>query len=248
MKAENFLIIVGANIRMNYKYTLLPAIALLFVIPFIYGTENLDYLQSADCLERITALIGIPMFTPLIRQEHSRSLYETIAVRQVSVRFVVLLRIVFSMIGSILLIMAFEIYMRMDGCSFPFFPYAFRTLAACMALGFVGLLLSSIVQNTIGGYLCAFCFYCIAQTPNLGGLFRPVTNGIQLMLILFLGGIGLAVIYFGKSNRMSRALVNFWLKVKFCSIVFHVHFFYNDSKACLKNLSRQLHDHFSNTL
>ena len=193
MKAENLLTIIGANIRMIYKYTLLPAIALLFMIPLIYGTANLDYLQSADCLERMAALIGIPMFTPLIRQEHSRSLYETIAFRQVSLRFIVLLRTVLSIIGSILLILAFEIHMRICGCSFPLFPYAFRTLAASMALGFTGLLLSSLVQNTIGGYLCAFCFYLIVQTGNLGELFRPVTNGIQFMLVLFLGGISLAI-------------------------------------------------------
>lgn len=193
MKAENLLTIIGANIRMIYKYTLLPAIALLFMIPLIYGTANLDNLQSADCLERMAALIGIPMFTPLIRQEHSRSLYETIAFRQVSLRFIVLLRTVLSIIGSILLILAFEIHMRICGCSFPLFPYAFRTLAASMALGFTGLLLSSLVQNTIGGYLCAFCFYLIVQTGNLGELFRPVTNGIQFMLVLFLGGISLAI-------------------------------------------------------
>lgn len=186
MKAENLLTIIAANIRMNYKYTLLPAIVLLFIIPFIYGTANLDNLQSADCLERMVALIGIPMFTPLIRQEHSRSLYETIAFRQVSLRFIVLLRTVLSIIGSILLILAFEIHMRICGCSFPLFPYAFRTLAASMALGFIGLLVSSIVQNTIGGYLCAFCCYLIMQTGNLGELFKPVTNGIQFLLVLFL--------------------------------------------------------------
>lgn len=186
---------------MNYKYTLLPAIVLLFIIPFIYGTANLDNLQSADCLERMVALIGILMFTPLIRQEHSRSLYETIAFRQVSLRFIVLLRTVLSIIGSILLILAFEIHMRICGCSFPLFPYAFRTLAASMALGFIGLLLSSIVQNTIGGYLCAFCFYFIMQTENLGKLFKPVTNGIQFMLVLFLGGISLAIIYFCKPTH-----------------------------------------------
>ncbi len=198
MKAENHLTIIGANIRMNYKYTLLPAIVLLFIIPFIYGTANLDSLQAADCLERMVALIGIPMFTPLIRWEHSHSLYESIAFRQVSLRSIVLLRTVLSIIGSILLILAFEIYMKICGCSFPLFPYAFRTLAASMALGFIGLLISSIVQNTIGGYLCAFCFYLIMQTGYLGELFKPVTNGIRFMLVLFLGGISLAIIYFSK--------------------------------------------------
>lgn len=182
---------------MNYKYTLLPAVALLFVIPFIYGTANLNCLQSADCLERMVALIGIPMFTPLIRQEHSRSLYEMLALRRVSLRFIVLLRIVFSITVSFLLIFAFEIYMRICGCSFPLVPYAFRTLTAGMALGFTGLLMASIAKNTIGGYLCAFCFYLV-QTGNSGGLFKPVTNGIQLMPVLFLVGIGFAIIYFCK--------------------------------------------------
>lgn len=199
MKAENFFTIIAANIRMNYKYTFLPAIALLFVIPFIYGTANLDYLQSADCLERMVALIGIPMFTSLVRQEHSRSLYEMIALRQISLRFIALLRIVLSIIGALLLILAFEIYMGICGCSFPLFLYAFRTLAASMTLGLIGLLLSSIVRNTTGGYLGAFCFYLIVQTGN-SGLFKPVTNGIRLMLVLFLGGISLAIIYFSKPN------------------------------------------------
>lgn len=198
MKAGNYFTIITANIRMNAKYTFLPATVLLFVIPFVYGTANLDALQSADCLERMAALIGIPMFTPLIGQEHSRSLYETIALRQVSLRLIVLLRMVLSVIGSILLILAFEIYMRICGCSFPFFPYVFRTLAASMTLGLTGLFLSSIVRNTIGGYLCAFCFYLILQTGNLGELFKPVTNGIRFMLVLFLGGVCMAVICFCK--------------------------------------------------
>lgn len=198
MKADNFFTIMAANIRMNVKCTLLPAIALLFVIPFIYGTTNLDYLQAADCLERMVVLIGIPMFVPLIRQEHSRSLYEMLAVRSISLRSIVFLRIALSVIGSILLILTFEIYMRICGCSFPLFPYALRTLAASMTLGLTGLLLSSLVQNTIGGYLCAFCFYLIAQTETACELFKPVTNGISFALLLYLGCLGLAILYFCK--------------------------------------------------
>lgn len=165
---------------MNYKYTVLPAAVLLFVIPFIYGTANLDYLQSADCLERMVALIGIPMFAALTRQEQSRSLYETVAARPVSLRFVVLLRIGLSIAGTFLLICLFESYMRICGCSFPFFVYAFRTLAASMALGLMGLFVSAVVRNTIGGYLGSFCFYLMIQAGNWGGLFKTVTNGILL--------------------------------------------------------------------
>lgn len=198
MKAGNFLTIIYANIRMNYKYTAIPSIALLLIIPSIYGTMNLDCLKSADCLERMVALIGIPMFTALVRQEHSPVLYETVALCPLSFRFIVLLRIGLSIIGTLILIFAFEIYMCICGCSFPFFAYAFQTLAASMALGLVGLFLSSMTQNTISGYLGAFCFYFTRQMKDFAGLLRPVTSGISFILILFLCSIGLAIIYFSK--------------------------------------------------
>lgn len=200
MKAGNLLTIIAANIRMNYKYTILPAILLLLAIPYIYGTTNLDYLKSADCLERMVALIGIPMFTALVCQEHSRSLYEMIALRSFSFRFVVLLRMGLSMICTSLLIFVFEFYMCICGCSFPFFSYAFRTVTASMLLGLVGLFLSAITQNTISGYLGAFCFYFIEQTKDFGELFKPVTNGIHFALVLFLASMSFTIVRFCKPH------------------------------------------------
>ncbi len=44
MRARNLLTIIVANIRINYRYTILPAILLLFIVPFVYGVENLDSL------------------------------------------------------------------------------------------------------------------------------------------------------------------------------------------------------------
>jgi hypothetical protein len=63
----------------------------------------------------------------------------------------------------LLLIFAFELYMRVCGCSFPFFAYALRTLAASMILGLTGLLISCIAQNTISGYFGSFCLYFVVQ-------------------------------------------------------------------------------------
>lgn len=164
MNTRNLLTIITANIRMNYKYTFLPSILFLILIPFIYGTKNLDCLKSADCLKQMVVLIGIPMFTALTWQEHSRSLYEIIALRPFSFRSVVLLRIGVFAICTFCLIFAFEIYMLACGCSFPILTYAVRTLTASMALGLIGLFLSSITHNTICGYLGAFCFYFAMQT------------------------------------------------------------------------------------
>ena len=72
MRTENFLTVLGANVRMNYKNTLIPSILLLLVIPLLYGTADLDCIKSADCLERMVAVTGIPMFTSLFYREQSR--------------------------------------------------------------------------------------------------------------------------------------------------------------------------------
>lgn len=181
---------------MNFKATFLPAAILLLVVPFFYGTANLDPLQSAACLERMVSLAGIPMFTGLVRQEYSRGLSEIIGLRPVSFRWIVLLRTGLSVIGTLLLICGFEVYMGICGCSFPFFGYAVRTLTASMAVGLAGLFVSLAVQNTAGGYLGAFCFYFAVQMGELGRFAKPVTNGIGGMLPVFLGGIGFGIIYF----------------------------------------------------
>lgn len=198
MQPGNFLTIAAVNIRISYKHTLLPAAVLLFGIPLVYGTANLDCVQSAACLERMTALIGIPMFAALARQEHMRGIYETIALRPISLRFVIALRAALSAVCTLLLIFLFEIHMRLSGCSFPFFLYSFRTLAASMALGFTGLLLSLTAQNTIVGYAGAFCFSFMLQSGAAGEMFQPVTQGVGIPLMLFLGAACMAILCFCK--------------------------------------------------
>lgn len=183
---------------MNYKNTLIPSVLLLLVIPLIYGTANLDHIKSADCLERMVALIGIPMFTSLFYQEQSHDLYSMVALRLIPFRIVAVLRILISIAGTFGLVMVFEIYMRSCGSIFPLGAYAVRALVMCMVLGFAGLLCASVVENTVVGYLGAFCFYFLVQTGACDSVFKPVTNGIHPLLILFLSGAGAAIFLFCK--------------------------------------------------
>lgn len=198
MRTENFLTVLGANIRVNYKNTLIPSILLLLVIPLVYGTANLDYVKSADCLERMVALIGIPMFTSLFYREQSHDLYSMVALRPFPFRAAAALRIGISASGTFVMVMVFEVYMYVCGSTFPFGEYAVRALAACMVLGFAGLLCASVVKSTVAGYLGAFCFYFWVQAGTGDSVFKPVTNGIHPLLILYLSGIGAAIILFCK--------------------------------------------------
>ena len=183
---------------MNYKNTLIPSILLLLIIPLIYGTVNLDYIKSADCLERMVALTGIPMFTSLFYREQSHDLYSMVALRPFSFRVVAALRIAISVAGTFALVVAFEIYMRICGCIFPFGVYAVRAFTACTVLGFAGLLCASVAKNTVAGYLGAFCFYFVEHTGACDSVFMPVTNGIHPLLIISLSGAGAAILLFCK--------------------------------------------------
>lgn len=196
MDARNLLTITNSNLRLNMKQTLFPAILLLFVIPLLYGTSNLDSVKSADCLERMVALIGLPIFVPLLKPEQNGGMDAITTMRPFPYRMIVVLRVVLSLICTVALILVFEGYMSIGGCSFPAYAYALRTLAVTMTLGFVGLLASAISRNTIVGFLVSFCWYCVLQVENIGAIFKSVSNGINVYQVLLLLGSGAAIIFF----------------------------------------------------
>lgn len=196
MDARNLLTITGSNLRLNMKQTLFPAILLLFVIPLIYGTSNLDNMKSADCLERMAALIGLPMFVPLLKPEQNGGMDVIITMRPFPYRMIVVLRVMLSLTCTVALILIFEGYMRIGGCSFPVYVYALRTLAVTITLGFVGLLASAVSGNTAVGFLVSFCWHCVLQVENIGTIFKSVSNGISVYQVLLLLGSGAAIIFF----------------------------------------------------
>lgn len=204
MDTRNLLTIIGSNLRLNMKQTLFPAILLLFVIPLIYGTSNLDSVKSADCLERMVALIGLPLFVPLLKPEQESGMDAIIGLRLFPRRIIAALRIGLSLICAAALTLAFEGYMHMGGCSFQVGVYALRTLAVVMTLGFVGLLASALSGNTVAGFLVSFCWYGVLQTDSLGAIFKSVSNGISIYQVLLLLGSGAAIVFF-TARRLQRS-------------------------------------------
>lgn len=196
MEAKNLYAIIEANFRLNFKQTLFPAILLLLVIPMIYGTSSLDSVKSADCLERMTALIGLPMFVPLLKPEQNGGMDAMITMQLFPYRMIVVLRVALSLICTAALILVFEEYMHIGGCSFPVYVYTIRTLAVTVTLGFAGLLASAVSGNTGVGYLVSFCWYCALQIENVGAIFKSVSNGINVYQILLLLGSGAAIVVF----------------------------------------------------
>ena len=204
MDTRNLLTIINSNLRLNMKQTLFPAILLLFVIPLIYGTSSLDSVKSADCLERMVSLIGLPMFVPLLKPEQKVGMDAIITMRLFPYGMIVVLRVVLSLICTALLILVFEGYMSIGGCSFPAYAYALRTLTVTMMLGFVGLLASAVSGNTAVGFLVSFCWYGVLQAENIGAVFRSVSNGICVYQVLLLLGSGVAIVFFSARRLQSN--------------------------------------------
>lgn len=202
MEARNLYYIIGSNVRLSFKQTLFPAILLLLVIPMVYGTSNLDSVKSADCLEKMVALIGLPMFVPLLKPEQNGGMDAIIAMRPLSYRIIVMLRMGLSLTGTLALIFSFEGYMCMDGCSFPIYVYAIRTLTAAMTLGLIGLFASTVSRNTAVGFLISFCWYGVLQIENIGAVFKSVSNGISVYQVLLLLVSGAAINIFSGSRKL----------------------------------------------
>lgn len=111
-----------------------------------------------------------------------------ITMRPFPYRMIVVLRLVLSLICTAALVLVFERYMRVGGCSFP--------VAVTITLGLVGLLASVVSGNTAVGFLVSFCWYCVLQIENIGTIFKSVSNGISIYQVLLLLGSGAAIILF----------------------------------------------------
>ena len=158
----------------------------------------------------MVALIGFPMFIPLLRPEQREGIAAIITLRPFPHRCIVVIRMCLSLICTFVLILGFEFYMIICGCTFPVCSYAIRTLIVSMSLGFIGLLASVVSRNTIVGYLAAFCVYCLLQTDVLIGLFSPISSGVNIYQIVFSVGCGLAIIFF--DSRCTRRDC-YWKKI-----------------------------------
>lgn len=177
------------------------------------GAGKTTLMQILSTLRKPTAaLIGLPMFIPLLKPEQEVGMDAIITLRPFSYRIIVVLRMALSLMGTSALIFSFEGYMSLGGCSFPAYVYTFRTLAAAITLGFIGLLASTVSGNTMVGFLVSFCWYCILQIENIGAIFKSVSNGISVCQVLLVLGSGMAIIFFSGLHLESTVL----LRVKSC--------------------------------
>ena len=154
----NLYIIIKENSKLVFRQSMYIAVNFLLLVPYIYGIPNLSSERAADCLGKLVALIGIPLFVSILRPEQDSDVRDVIFIKEFPYRFSIIFRIVFATVLSTVMIYCFALYMLYQRCEFPITAYVVRTLEISMLLGGVGLLGSVLLRNTLIGILLSVGF------------------------------------------------------------------------------------------
>ena len=187
---KNAWCILKTNFRLAIQNNLFLAVAFLMAVPFVRGTENLDAVRSAECLEQFVALIGIFLIVPLAAPEQSKSTWELVAVKRISAWSILFVRILMAILILIILTSFFAGSMVLKQCTFPYISYVAGTVVTEMTLGSIGLLVAVLCNSVVAGYLVSMGYFLFNFLGNVSGenvfyLFSMGTEnyGIKLWLL-----------------------------------------------------------------
>jgi len=163
------------------------------LLPFVFGVENLDSLSSAIVLEKGVSLIGIVVLIPLFSPEQDKNISELAESKYTSMACIYLIRLFLSISIIMLLVSSFVMFMQYNKCDFNIIKYIFGTFSSALFLGALGLLVYSITNNVIVGYLISIFYYIInfvgADKLNNFYLFSMSKNSFKEKYYLFIAEI-----------------------------------------------------------
>ena len=164
---KNVWCILKTNFRLAIQNNMFLAIVFLTAIPFVRGTENLDAVRSAECLEQFAALIGIFLIVPLAVPEQSKRIWELVAARRISTWSILFVRILMAIFILIILTGLFAGSMILKRCTFPYIRYVAGTVATEMMLGSIGLLAAVLCNSVVTGYLVSMGYFLFHFLGNV---------------------------------------------------------------------------------
>lgn len=152
--------VAGINLKHNAFLPIAVSAALLFLIPVMVGTANLDKNTSAVPLEMFVSLIGIVMLTPVFQPEQNAEIDDLVSSKYISTTTIYMIRTIYSIIAIALFICIFSGYMSIRDCDVDL-QLMTGTLSDAIFLGSLGMITSSICGNTVIGYMIPVVFYSL---------------------------------------------------------------------------------------
>lgn len=184
--------IAKVNLRHNFTPLLLLSFIIMLLTPVLFGTTNLDYKAAAVPLEMFVSIIGMILLVPIFQPEQDDEIKEVVSSKYIDCIYVYLIRVVYSVIGIIVLVSAFALFMLLCGCEITI-PLIFGTIADAMFLGAIGFLTSAITNNLPVSFMVSLLYYVINITmkSKLGilNIFAMMSGDYKPNLWLLLSGI-----------------------------------------------------------
>ena len=150
--------IAKINLRHNFVLLLLLAAVVMVLTPVLFGTTNLDRLAAAAPLEMFVSTIGIILLVPIFQPEQNSEIEDIVTSQYVDCVYVYMIRVTYSVIGLVLLILLFSGYMLICGCDISV-ALIFGTLADAMFLGSIGLLVAAVTNNLPVSLMASILYY-----------------------------------------------------------------------------------------
>lgn len=159
-KSFPILEIAKINIQHNALSSIIVCIIITALIPIIVGTANLDANAAALPMEMFVSLIGIIILTPIFQPEQNSDINDLVSSKYINITSIYIIRTIYSIIFLIILISLFSAYMYIRHCDITLW-LIIGTISNAIFLGSLGMITSSICNNTIIAYMIPTVFYAL---------------------------------------------------------------------------------------
>lgn len=179
------------NLKFNYFPHILLAIGLIVLTPVLFSITALDAAMVAYPLELSLPFLGVILLTPIYSFEKDGGTLDTICVRNMPYLLICVMRIVIGMIILLFLIGGFVGVMAMLESQVSV-ANILGTYANGIFLGGLGILMASVSNNQIIGYMLPVLYFVMDLVGGMKDftMFTLLRNGtMEGKWILFTIGI-----------------------------------------------------------
>lgn len=177
----------------------------MILTPILFGTTGLDSKAAAVPLEMLISIIGIILLVPIFQPEQDDEIKDIVASKYIDSTYVHLIRVAYSIIGIILLVLAFSLFMFVCGCKITI-ELIGGTIADAMFLGAIGLLTSAITSNMPVSFMIPLLYYVLNLTmkSKLGNfnLFSMMNGNYEPNIWIF----AMSIVFIVISILIKRAI------------------------------------------
>lgn len=150
--------ILKTNLRCQYPWPALAAAVLMVLTKLMFNINALEGAAVAQPLELLLIWVGPALLVPIFLPEQNPEIRDVVRARQTSYLHICILRILYSTLTVVLMILLFTGIMKASESQI--LPYhIWGSVCSALLLGAVGLAAAGISGNAAGGFMVCMLYY-----------------------------------------------------------------------------------------